>query len=201
MRREHPAKDATLRKPHRYSVVLIALAAAVVGAGATWFFTHREPASPIAPAPSALVEAPPNVAGLPPAQAAMLLGNWHYDRQRWTQAVEQYDAAIRLGLDNADVRTDLGNCYRFLGQPQKALELYQSAQRQNPQHEQSLFNQAGLYAETLHDTTKAKAVAREFIARFPGSSGVESARRLIARPDGEGSGEKQRLVDFLNAKP
>lgn len=131
----------------------------------------------------------------------MLLGNWHYDRQRWTEAIERYDAAIRLGLDNADVRTGLGNCYRFLGQPQKALELYQSAQRQNPQHEQSLFNQAGLYAEMLHDTAKAKVVAREFIARFPAGSGAESARKLLAPPDSEESNEKQRLVDFLNARP
>lgn len=190
-----------MRNPRIWSAVLLALGASAVGAVATWFFTHRAPDTPIASTPAAVSEAAPSVAGLPPAQAAVTLGNWHYDRQRWTQAIEQYEAAIRLGLDNADVRTDLGNCHRFLGQPQKALELYQLAQRQNPQHEQSLFNQAGLYAEMLHDDVKAKAVAREFIARFPASSGAESARKLLARPESDGSGEKQRMVDFLNAKP
>ena len=59
--------------------------------------------------------------------------------------------AIAQGADTPDVRTDLGNCFRFLGQPQKALEQYAIAQKQNPQHENSLFNQISLYGDLLHD--------------------------------------------------
>ena len=53
------------------------------------------------------------------------------------------------------------------------------AQRENPQHENSLFNQAGLFAEVLHDKARALSIAREFIARFPQSSRAESAQKLI----------------------
>ena len=122
---------------------------------------------------------PPDVSQLTPADAARTLANWNYDRKNWPHAIEHYQEAIARGADNPDVRTDLGNCFRFVGQPQKALEQYEIAQRENPQHENSLFNQAGLFAEVLHDKARALSIAHEFIARFPQSSRAESARKLI----------------------
>ena len=179
--------------------ILLALAAGIVGGGAVWLVMRSDAPTPppAAVAAGERPDAPPSVEHLPPAQAAVTLGNWHYDRQRWTQAIEQYEAAIRLGLDNADVRTDLGNCYRFLGQPQKALELYQAAQRQNPQHEHSLFNQAGLYAEVLNEPAKAVATAQEFIRRFPQSSGAKAAQEMIVRLKGRSTNAEQQLADWL----
>ena len=125
--------------------------------------------------------APPDVSGMPPAEAAKTLADWNYDRQNWPHAIEHYQEAIAKGADNPDVRTDLGNCFRFSGQPQKALEQYKIAQIQNPMHENSLFNQAGLFAEVLHDDQQALAIAHEFLNRFPNSTRAEAARQLIAR--------------------
>jgi tetratricopeptide (TPR) repeat protein len=186
-------------QPKSVSVtILLALAAGIAGGGAVWLVMRSDtPPPPGAVAADQRPDTPPVVEHLTPAQAAVTLGNWHYDRQRWTQAIEQYEAAIQLGLDNADVRTDLGNCYRFLGQPRKALELYQAAQRQNPQHEHSLFNQAGLYAEVLNEPAKAAATAREFIQRFPQSSGASAAQQLIARLEGKPRSAEQQLVEWL----
>ena len=116
-----------------------------------------------------------------PADAERTLADWNYDRQNWPHAIDHYQEAIAKGADNPDVRTDLGNCFRFIGQPQKALEQYQIAQKQNPMHENSLFNQAGLFAEVLHDNEQALTIAREFLVRFPQSPRAESARQLIAR--------------------
>jgi tetratricopeptide (TPR) repeat protein len=116
-----------------------------------------------------------------PAEAARTLADWNYDRQNWPHAIEHYQEAIARGADNPDVRTDLGNCFRFTGQPQKALEQYKIAQTQNPQHENSLFNQVGLFAEVLHDKEQALRVAHEFLTRFPQSPRAESARQLIAQ--------------------
>jgi len=116
-----------------------------------------------------------------PADAARTLADWNYDRQTWPHAIEHYQEAIAKGADNPDVRTDLGNCFRFIGQPQKALEQYKIAQTQNPMHENSLFNQAGLFAEVLHDDQHALAIAHEFLTRFPQSPRAESVRQLIAQ--------------------
>jgi tetratricopeptide (TPR) repeat protein len=124
--------------------------------------------------------APPDVTGLAANEAAVKLANWNYDQGNWSQAIEQYERAIRLGSATADIRTDLGNCYRFTGQPQKALEQYQTAQRLNPMHEQSLFNTAGLYDEVLHDRAKAAETWRAYLARFPNGSGAERGRQFLA---------------------
>ena len=182
-----------------FTTILLALAAGLVGGGAVGLVMRSDaPTSP--PGGIAVTErseAPPPVEHLPPAQAAVTLGNWNYDRQSWPHAIEHYEQAIALGFDNADVRTDLGNCYRFLGQPQKALELYKTAQQLNPQHEHSLFNQAGLYAEVLDEPAKAVAVAQEFIRRFPQSSGANAAQEMIARLNGRSTSAEQQLADWL----
>jgi tetratricopeptide (TPR) repeat protein len=166
-------------------VPLLILAAFIVGAGGMWLImrssSNGRPANPpverLSPSPAT---EPPDVSQLAPAEAQRILGNWNYDRHNWAQAVEHYQEAIADGADNPDVRTDLGNCFRFIGEPQKALEQYQIAQTEDPMHENSLFNQAGLYAEVLHDDQRALATAREFLKRFPQSDRAAAATQLIS---------------------
>jgi len=193
-------------RPSRMPFLLVGLSAFAIGAGAMWLAlreTQPSVAQNSATRGAAETRAgePPDVSHLAPADAATTLANWNYDRQNWSHAIDYYQQAIALGRDNPDVRTDLGNCFRFLGQPQKALEQYETAQRQNPQHENSLFNQAGLFAEVLHDNERAKAAARAFITRFPQSPREESARKLIGELEGRTDNEKQRILDWLNTKP
>ena len=166
------------------SFPILIVAAFVLGAGGMWLImrTSSPGASP-KPAIKSVVPStdaqPPDVSQLAPADAARTLADWNYDRQNWAHAIEHYQEAIALGADNPDVRTDLGNCFRFLAQPQKALEQYELAQKANPMHENSLLNQAGLFAEVLHDDQRALSIAREFLARFPQSPRAESARQLV----------------------
>ncbi len=173
-------------------IPLLILAAFLLGAGGMWAIMRTsspdaqgKPAiAPFSPAPASQMGStaePPDVSGLTPAEAARTLGNWNYDRHNWPHAIEHYQEAIARGVDNPDVRTDLGNCFRFIGEPQKALEQYQIAQTENPMHENSLFNQAGLYAEVLHDDRRALSIAHEFLERFPQSDKAAAARELISQ--------------------
>ena len=190
--RDKPAKRSTvLAELH---IPLLIIGAFCLGAAGMWLIMRTsEPGKPMtverfAPSPaSAPGVAPPDVSGMPPAEAAKTLADWNYDRQNWPHAIEHYQEAIARGADNPDVRTDLGNCFRFSGQPQKALEQYKIAQTQNPMHENSLFNQAGLFAEVLHDDQQALAIAHEFLTRFPNSTRAEAARQLIAQLQGRRS--------------
>ena len=169
-----------------FHIQLLVLASFALGAGGMWVIMRtsssngsgKPPIERFAPTPNT---APPNVSNMPPADAARTLADWNYDRQNWPHAIDHYQEAIAKGADNPDVRTDLGNCFRFIGQPQKALEQYKIAQRQNSMHENSLLNQAGLFAEVLHDNEQALTVAHEFLTRFPQSPRAESARQLIAQ--------------------
>jgi tetratricopeptide (TPR) repeat protein len=174
-----------------FATPILMLASFVLGAGGMWVIMHSSaPDHPTvqrpttASSPPAAAE-PPDVSRLAPDEAARTLADWNYDRQNWPHAIEHYQEAIARGLDNPDVRTDLGNCFRFLGQAQKALEQYELAQKENPQHENSLFNQAGLYAEVLHDDQRALTIAQEFINRFPQRPKAPSAKELISRIRGE----------------
>ena len=187
--RSRKAKPSTLWS--EFATPILMLVSFVLGAGGMWVIMRSTaPDHPtvqrLAPASSpAAASEPPDVSQLTPAEAARTLADWNYDRQNWPHAIEHYQEAIARGADNADVRTDLGNCFRFLGQAQKAIEQYEIAQKENPQHENSLFNQAGLYAEVLHDDQHALRIAQEFISRFPQSSKAQSAKELISRIQGE----------------
>ena len=186
-RRKTPNKPSLLSEFH---IPLLILGAFCLGAAGMWLIMRTSASSngppparaqSLASPPNSSSTAPPDVSNMSPANAAKTLADWNYDRQNWPHAIEHYQEAIAKGADNPDVRTDLGNCFRFAGQPQKALEQYKIAQSQNPMHENSLFNQIGLFAELLHDDQQALSVAHEFLTRFPQSSRAESVKQLISQ--------------------
>ena len=167
-------------------VPLLILAAFLLGAGGMWLIMRSSsPGRPGKPRVERLhlspATEPPDVSQLAPADGARTLGDWNYDRHNWAHAIEHYQEAIADGADNPDVRTDLGNCFRFINEPHRALEQYQIAQTKDPMHENSLFNQAGLYAEVLHDDQRALGTAREFLKRFPQSDHAAAAGQLISK--------------------
>ena len=90
-------------------------------------------------------------------------------------------SAIRARIDDADIRTDLGNAYRFIGRFDDALAQYRRAQQMNPAHEFSLFNQGGLFLEDLKQPAKAIEVWEEYLVRFPDRPECLAARQLIAQ--------------------
>lgn len=136
--------------------------------------------------PSTNDEPPPMLAGnMPPPQAALALGNWYFDHQNWKKAIEKYESAIDLGIDNADVRTDLGSAYRFSGDAKKALELYEFAHKMDPRHENSLFNQGAVYVLMLDQPQKGVDIWKAYIQKFPNGQSVENAKKLIAHAEKE----------------
>ena len=163
------------------------LLSAAVGAAVTWLVMSQrsspveKPAAFVTPNAPQNTSAPaaPDLSGLSAADAAVIRGNLAYDHQQWAEAIRQYQDAIAQGRDNADVRTDLGNAFRFSGQPEKALEQYKIAQQQNPQHENSLFNQIGLFIEVMHDPIRAIPVCEEFIRRFPSSDKTPKVKQQL----------------------
>ena len=165
------------------------LLSAAIGAGATWAIMSQTstpslqrlvPFSTLGitqnqnPAPAA-----PDLSQASPADAAVVRGNMAYDHQQWAEAIREYQQALAAGRDNPDVRTDLANAFRFSGQGEKALEQYKIAQQQNPQHENSLFNQIGLFMEVMHDPNKAIPVCEEFLRRFPTSEKIPRVREQL----------------------
>ena len=143
-------------------------------------------AQPIVPenAPDPNAPFPPNLAaGLSAPQAALARGNWFFDHQNWPRAIAEYQTAIQSGIDNPNIRTDLGSAYRFAKQPGEAIKQYQIAQKQDPNHENSLFNQGGTYALSMGQTTKGIAKWKEYLKRFPNGESAAAARQLLQQAE------------------
>jgi tetratricopeptide (TPR) repeat protein len=151
---------------------VIALASAALGSGSTYL--ALKPARQQAAAALTLS-----------AQAARQQGDQLEDHGQWAEAITAYQQAIASGLDNPDIRTDLGVAYFKSSQPQKALEQYTVAQQQNPAHENSLFNEASAYA-VLGDSKRAISLWKEYLQRFPQGQHTADAKNFIATVQAHG---------------
>jgi tetratricopeptide (TPR) repeat protein len=173
-------------KPRATGIVLVGAIAFVIGAILTWAILARLSASS---SPTSLRENDvlPDVSTLTPSQGAVTLGNWYFDHHDWTKATEQYRKALRLGLDNADVRSDLGSALRFNNQPEAAAAEYEIAQQENPGHENSLFNLAALYLQSLNQPERAVALLEQFKTRFPRSGAIPRVDELLQEARKRGS--------------
>lgn len=113
--------------------------------------------------------------------AFVRLGNLHYDVQMWQQAAGYYESAIELQPENPDVMTDLGVCYREQGQFEKALEMFEGANRLNPNHHQSLFNVVVVAGFDLQQWDRAEKALEALEAMNPKPPRIAELRAAIER--------------------
>ena len=159
----------------------VGIAGAALGSGGT-YLALRPALAQAAQSRSVIAQAPNQASG---AQADRLQGNQEEDQGQWAQAIASYQKAIAEGIDNPDIRTDLGVAYFKSSQPQKALEQYALAQRQDPNHENSLYNEGGAYA-ALGDSSRAIAVWHAYLQKFPSGQHIAGAKKLIAEVQAHG---------------
>jgi tetratricopeptide (TPR) repeat protein len=74
------------------------------------------------------------------ADAWTRLGNIYHDAGMFDQAVEFYLRAAEIRPNDAAVLTDAGICYQQLHQNDKALGMFERAQKADPNNWQSLYN-------------------------------------------------------------
>ena len=172
-RRAIPASLPAGPKAGILGYVLVGLLCSLLGAGG--MYLYQRPA--LRQAASVRVLA---------GDAALTLGNTAFDQKNWAQAAAYYTQTIANGTDTADIRTDLGTSYRNLHQPQKALEQFAIAQRENPDHENSLLNQGIVYAFDLGDSQHAIAIWQSYLQKFPHGQHVADVKNFIAQVQAHG---------------
>jgi Flp pilus assembly protein TadD len=148
-----------------------------------------------APAPSAQPSAPPAAGGSPMAavqqqlatlkaalandpknfDALVQLGDMYMDAAKFPQAIDYLERAVAV-RDDANVRTDLGICYKQSGQPGSALAEFERAASLAPDQWQPLFNEAIVLID-LHRVDDARVVAAKLQQMRPGDPEVQ---KLVA---------------------
>jgi len=118
------------------------------------------------------------------AQALLHLANLSYDVRDWRECVDAYDRYLKLRPEDPDILTDLGTCYRGIGDPKKALGLFDRAETLDPRHWQSRYNKVVVLAFDLKDYAAAERVLDELRALQPNNPDVQRLADEVARQRG-----------------
>lgn len=119
------------------------------------------------------------------SEAVLRLANLNFDINRWERARSLYEQFLRLNPDNPDVITDLGVCYRQMGEGNRALELFQKAQSLDANHLQSRYNQVIVHGIDRKDYAEAFRVLEDLEGIDPGNSDVARLRVELERRQSE----------------
>src|SRR5437868_7030581 len=68
------------------------------------------------------------------------LGNLYFDAERYDDAIKWYTEAFTLAPNDVNVSTDLGVCYYYTNQPDKALAQFDKSLAVDPKHAKTLLN-------------------------------------------------------------
>ena len=170
------AQQATMRAP--------TAPAAVVAADA-----QSQPASP---APGGQSQQPPQLdsaavqqfmkqAAADPSSPApkIALGNLYFDAERYPEAAQWYEDALRGDPKNADVSTDLGVSFYYMNQPDKALAQFDKSLQMDPKHVKTLLNVGIVRAFGKQDLTGAAAAWEQVVVLSPSSPEGQQAKRAL----------------------
>jgi cytochrome c-type biogenesis protein CcmH/NrfG len=182
--------------------IVIGAAGTVFGLIVGWIIgTQQAPARPIAPAaaPAAQAAAAPAPAGaavFDEAQASALrtiaekdpaniqsrvqLGNIYFDAERYQDAIQWYDAALKLNPSDVNVSTDLGVCFYYTNQADRAVRQLEESLRIQPHHAKSLLNLGIVKAFGKQDLTGAAAAWEEVLKIDPNSQEGQAAQRALS---------------------
>jgi cytochrome c-type biogenesis protein CcmH/NrfG len=183
--------------------IVIGVAGTVFGLIVGWIIgTQQAPARPFAPASTPVAAQAPG--GMPPAaapavdeaqatalrniaekdpanvQSRVQLGNLYFDAERYQDAIQWYESALALNPSDVSVSTDLGVCFYYTNQPDRAVRQLEESLRIDPRHTKSLLNLGIVKAFGKQDLAGAAAAWEEVIRIAPDSQEGEAAKRSLA---------------------
>ena len=123
-----------------------------------------------------------NIAEKDPAnvQSRVQLGNMYFDAERYQDAIQWYEAALKLNPNDADVSTDLGVCFYYTNQADRAVLQMEESLRISPRHLKTMLNLGIVKAFGKQDLAGAAAMWEEVIRLAPDSQEGQAAKRSLA---------------------
>jgi tetratricopeptide (TPR) repeat protein len=112
-------------------------------------------------------------------EPALRLANLFYDNQRYQDAADWYEKALKLGPKDVNARTDLGTVYFNLGRPQDALAEYRKSLEIDPGHEPTIFNMIIVNLEGTHNLAAARTAWEKLHGMNPNYKGLEELKKRL----------------------
>jgi len=119
-------------------------------------------------------------------QARLTLANLYFDMKRLRLAIPAYEQVLEALPDDPNIRTDLGTCYKRLGQLDRAQIEFERATKNHPQHVQSAYNlaivldQAGKFAAAALQWDRVTQIATNPKVTETARRNAEAARQKAA---------------------
>jgi cytochrome c-type biogenesis protein CcmH/NrfG len=114
------------------------------------------------------------------AATRVQLGNLYFDAERYGDAAQWYEAALKIDPKNVDASTDLGIAYYYSNQPDRALAQFDRSLAVDPKHSKTLLNVGIVRAFAKEDVEGAASAWQRALEAAPaGSPEASTAKRLL----------------------
>jgi len=107
------------------------------------------------------------------------LGNMYFDAERLPEAVQWYEAALKVNPKDVNASTDLGIAYYYMNQPDRALAQFDRSLAIDPRHAKTLLNQGIVRAFGKQDLNGASASWEKVLQVAPDSEEARAAKQAL----------------------
>jgi len=109
------------------------------------------------------------------------LGNIYYDGNQYPDAIKYYQRVLAINGNNADVRTDLGTAYWYMGDADRALTEFNQSLKIRPNHPGTLFNLGIVEWQGKSNPAGAVAAWQQLLKENPNYPERQQVEDLIAK--------------------
>lgn len=109
------------------------------------------------------------------------IGNVYYDAQVFKDAADYYSRSLGIDPKNANVRTDMGTAYYYMGDADRALKEFNTALQYDPKHGQTLFNMGMVKWQGKGDAPGAVETWQKLLQVVPDYPDRAKVEQLIDR--------------------
>jgi tetratricopeptide (TPR) repeat protein len=113
------------------------------------------------------------------ARARIELGNVYFDAERFAEAAQWYEQALKIEPRNVNASTDLGISYYYMNQPDRALAQFQRSLEIDPSHTKTLLNVGIVRAYGKDDLDGAVKAWQRVVEIGPDSPEGKVARQAL----------------------
>lgn len=108
------------------------------------------------------------------------LANMYFDSERFQEAAEWYQQALKITPRDINASTDLGIAYYYMNQPDRALEQFDKSLTIDPKHAKTLLNVGIVRAFAKQDLKGAAEVWQKVLQNAPpGSDEARAAQQAL----------------------